>query len=147
MSKSHTSDAPSRATDLRLVPGLGVVDLAKPGLPASLAGKLEGELEVFAERMHEGLMSAALAVGLEVFNELLDANVTELAGPKGRHNPDRTAVRHGVDAAVIPQGRVAVIPQGSGVLFSRWRLLPVCCASVVVGVGSCGRRGGGSGRC
>lgn len=104
MSKSHTNNAPSRATDLRLVPGLGIVDLAKPGLPPSLAGKLEGELEVFAERMHEGLMAAALAVGLEVFGELLEADVTELAGPKGRHNPERTAVRHGTEPAKIPLG-------------------------------------------
>jgi transposase-like protein len=104
MSKSHTNQDLSRATDLRLVPGLGVVDLAKPGLPESLVGKLEGELEVFAERMHEGLMSAALAVGLEVFGELLEANVTELAGPKGRHNPDRTAKRHGTEPAKVPLG-------------------------------------------
>lgn len=104
MSKSHMNKPAAWAVDLRLVPGLGLVDLAKPGLPASLVERLEGELEVFAERMHEGLMSAALAVGLEVFGELLEANVAELAGPKGRHNPDRSAVRHGTEAARIPLG-------------------------------------------
>jgi transposase-like protein len=104
MSKSHTSKGQSRATDLRLMPGLGVVDLGKCGLSESLADKLEGELGLFAERMHEGLMSAALAVGLEVFGELLEADVTGLAGPKGRHNPDRTAVRHGTEPAKIPLG-------------------------------------------
>ena len=104
MSKSHTNKTQTRATDLRLVPGLGLVDLARPGLPASLVDKLDGELELFAQRMHEGLMSAALAVGLEVFSELLEANVTELAGPKGRHNPNRSAVRHGTEAAKVPLG-------------------------------------------
>lgn len=104
MSKSHTKKAGSRATDLRLVPGLGLVNLAKPALPESLQAKLDGELALFAERMSEGLMAAALAVGLEVFAELLDANVTEVAGPKGRHNPDRRAVRHGSEPAKVPMG-------------------------------------------
>lgn len=83
MSKSHTKKAAARASDLRLVPGLGLVDLARPGLSESLACKLEGELELFAERMHEGLMAAALAVGLEVFGQLLEADVIEVAGAKG----------------------------------------------------------------
>lgn len=105
MSKFHTKKESTRATDhLRLVPGLGVVDLARPGLSESLVGKLEGELELFAERMSEGLMAAALAVGLEVFDQLLEVDVTEVAGPKGRHNPDRTAVRHGTEAAKVPMG-------------------------------------------
>ncbi len=104
MSKSHTKKDPTRATDLRLVPGLGVVDLARPGLPDALVGKLEGELELFAERMQEGLMAAALAVGLEVFGQLLESEVVEVAGPKGKHNPDRTAVRHGTDSAKVPMG-------------------------------------------
>jgi transposase-like protein len=103
MSKSHTKKADPRA-GLRLVPGLGLVDLARAGLPEGLQDKLEGELALFAERMHEGLMAAALAVGLEVFADLLDANVTELAGPKGRHNPHRAAVRHGTEAAKVPMG-------------------------------------------
>lgn len=104
MSKSHTKKAAVRATDLRLVPGLGVVDLARSGLSESLAGKLEGELALFAQRMNEGLMAAALAVGLEVFAELLEANVVEVAGAKGKHNPARTAVRHGSDPAKVPMG-------------------------------------------
>ncbi len=105
MLKSHTKKDQTRASaDLRLVPGLGLVDLARPGLPASLVGKLEGELELFAERMQEGLMAAALAVGLEVFDQLLQADVAEVAGPKGRHNPDRRARRHGTEPAKVPMG-------------------------------------------
>jgi putative transposase len=112
VSKSHTNKAASRATDLRLVPGLGLVDVARPGLPDSLQAKLDGELALFAERMHEGLMAAALAVGLEVFHELLDANVVEVAGARGRHNPDRRAVRHGTEPARVPMGgRMIEVPK------------------------------------
>jgi hypothetical protein len=34
--------------------------------------------------------------------EFLAAEVTEKAGPKGRHDPNRTAVRHGSEAATAP---------------------------------------------
>ena len=34
----------------------------------------------------------SVGVGLGVLHELLEA---EVVGPKGRHNPDRNAVRHG----------------------------------------------------
>lgn len=80
------------AVDLRLVPGLGLVDLAGSGLPEALVGRVINELELFAARMHEGLLPAAVAVGLEVFGQLLEANVTALAGVKGRHDPGRSAV-------------------------------------------------------
>ena len=104
MSKSHTNS--DRAGDidenLKIIPGLGLAELAGSGLPERLAGKVEGELEVFAQRMRHGLLSAA--VGLEVFDELLQTEVTDIAGPKGRHNPDRQAVRHGNEPAKVPMG-------------------------------------------
>ena len=99
---SHTKRTP--AGNLRLVPGLGLVDLGKSGLPEALAGKVEGELEVFATRMREGLLAAGVAVGLEVFSEVVEAEVTQVAGPKGRHDPGRTAVRHGTDPSKVPLG-------------------------------------------
>lgn len=104
MSKSHTKKLSERAAELRVVPGLGLVDLAGSGLPDALAGRVSDELELFAARMHEGLLAAAVAVGLEVFDQLLDANVTAIAGEKGRHDPDRSAVRHGTDPAKVPMG-------------------------------------------
>lgn len=104
MSKSHTKKLSESAADLRLVPGLGLVDLTASGLPEALAGRVTGELELFAARMHEGLLAAAVAVGLEVFDQLLGANVTAVAGEKGRHDRARTAVRHGSDPAKVPMG-------------------------------------------
>jgi hypothetical protein len=99
---SHTTK--SHSGSLRLIPGLGLVDLGKAGLSESLADKLEGEFEIFATRMHEGLLAAALAVGLEVFSEVIEAEVTQVAGHKGRHDPGRVAVRHGTDPSKVPLG-------------------------------------------
>ena len=56
------------------------------------------------EHMREGLLAASTAVGLEVMTELMAAEVTELAGPKGKHNPDRTAVRHGGGNGTVTLG-------------------------------------------
>jgi putative transposase len=39
-----------------------------------------------------------------VLHELLEAEVCEVVGPKGKHDPDRTAVRHGHDAGEVTLG-------------------------------------------
>jgi len=36
--------------------------------------------------------------------ELMDAEVTELVGPKGRHDTDRTMNRHGTEPATVTLG-------------------------------------------
>jgi putative transposase len=102
MPASHTTTAPAR--DLRLLPGIGLIDLDAAGLPDALAEKVEGELEVFASHMRHGLLSAAINVGLDVFAQLLQTEVAEVAGPKGKHVPDRRAVRHGSDPSKGPLG-------------------------------------------
>jgi putative transposase len=60
-------------------------------LPAEIQDAL-GEL-VGAAR--EGLLALSVGVGLRVVHELMEAEVTEIAGPKGKWNPERTASRHG----------------------------------------------------
>jgi putative transposase len=60
-------------------------------LPAEIQEAL-GEL-VGAAR--EGLLALSVGVGLRVVHELMELEVTEVVGPKGKHDPDRTAKRHG----------------------------------------------------
>jgi len=43
----------------------------------------------------EGLLALSVGVGLGVVHELMELEVTEVVGPKGKWNPDRTAKRHG----------------------------------------------------
>jgi transposase-like protein len=83
---------------------LGLVDYDAAALPTALAEKVEGELEVFAAHMRHGLLSAAINVGLDVFGQLLQSEVSEVAGPKGKHDPNRRAVRHGSDPSKLPLG-------------------------------------------
>jgi transposase-like protein len=52
-------------------------------------------LAEIAESAREGLLAVAVGAGLQVMAALMAESVTALAGPKGRHDVDRTAVRHG----------------------------------------------------
>jgi hypothetical protein len=41
----------------------------------------------------EGLLALSVGVGLGVLTELMEEEVDDVAGPKGKHNPERTAAR------------------------------------------------------
>jgi transposase-like protein len=58
----------------------------------------------------EGLLALSVGVGLGVMAELMEEEVCELVGPKGKHDPDRSAVRHGHEDGEVTLGgrRVAV---------------------------------------
>jgi hypothetical protein len=57
-----------------------------------------------AENMHEGLLALAVGAGLQVMAALMEADVTALAGPKGKHDATRTAVRHGRERGSVKLG-------------------------------------------
>ena len=57
-----------------------------------------------AEDMHEGLLALAVGACLQVMAVLMQADVTALAGPKGRHDATRTAVRHGRERGSVTLG-------------------------------------------
>jgi putative transposase len=57
-----------------------------------------------AENMGEGLLALAVGAGLQVMAALMEADVTALAGPKGRHDGTRTAVRHGRERGSVTLG-------------------------------------------
>ncbi|MGI8874658.1 MAG: transposase [Egibacteraceae bacterium] len=102
MAGSHTSPS-VRDTSTDPSP-LTLVSSVTTGLPERLAGRVDEHLARFAEHMREGLLAASTAVGLEVMAELMAAEVTDIAGPKGRHDPARTATRHGGEAGTVTLG-------------------------------------------
>ena len=101
MQDSHTPVAADETTD---PDQLRLVGTATLGLAERLAGRLDGHLARFAEHLREGLLAASTAVGLEVMAELMAAEVTCLAGPKGKHNPARVAKRHGGQDGTVTLG-------------------------------------------
>jgi hypothetical protein len=76
------------------------------GLPERMQEAL-GELAGAAK---EGLLALSVGVGLGVLHEVMEAEVCEVVGPKGKHNPERAAVRHGHEDGSVTLGgrRVAV---------------------------------------
>src|SRR3954467_5390992 len=57
-----------------------------------------------AGSMREGLLALPVGTGLQVMQALMEADVTGMAGPKGRHDPDRAAVRHGSERGSVTLG-------------------------------------------
>jgi transposase-like protein len=95
---------------LRLLPEFGLVDLADPGLGERLAETGARHLETFAGELRRGLLAASVAIGLDVLGEMLAADATTAAGPKGKHNMSRTANWHGTESGHVTLGgrKVAV---------------------------------------
>src|SRR5664280_486432 len=60
-----------------------------------------GEL---ADELEEGLLAFAVGAGLKVLDVLLEEEAAQLAGPRGKHNPDRLAVRHGTEDGLVALG-------------------------------------------
>ena len=58
----------------------------------------------------EGLLALSVGVGLGVVHELMQAEVDDVVGAKGKHNPDRVAKRHGHEHGSMTLGgrRVSV---------------------------------------
>ena len=52
----------------------------------------------------EGLLALSVGVGLGVLSELIEEEVCKVVGPKGQHDPERTAVRHGHEAGEVTLG-------------------------------------------
>ncbi len=57
-----------------------------------------------AEDMQEGLLALAVGAGLQVMRAMMEADVAELAGARGKHDRERTAVRHGRERGSVTLG-------------------------------------------
>ncbi len=57
-----------------------------------------------AGAVKKGLLALSVGVGLAVVHELFEAEVTRLAGPKGKHDPERQAYRHGQESRQVTLG-------------------------------------------
>jgi putative transposase len=75
-------------------------DTSQPAVPEQVSvalGELVGEVG-------EGLLALAVGTGLQVLSAMMEADVTAACGVKGRHDPARTATRHGHEAGSVGLG-------------------------------------------
>jgi putative transposase len=96
-----------------------------------LPGEVTIALSDIAVAARDGLMALSCTAGLCVLEAILQAEITDVAGPKGRHDPSRTVTRNGTaPGSVVLGGRTvavhrprAVNTDGSGELsLDSWNL-------------------------
>ena len=61
-------------------------------------------MDQIAADMREGLLALAVGAGLQVMAQLMEADVAAACGPRGKHDPQRAATRHGAEAGSVTLG-------------------------------------------
>jgi putative transposase len=95
---------------MRTVPTIRVADTADAVVLPDLPEEIALALTDIAGAAREGLLAMSVAAGMAVMQALFEAEIAEVAGPKGKHDLDRAAVRHGSGRGSVTLGgrRVAV---------------------------------------
>jgi len=60
--------------------------------------------EILMSRASQGLLTLSMELGLEVLRQMMEDDVTAVAGEKGKHQPGRTAYRHGYEQTKVVCG-------------------------------------------
>ena len=76
---------------------VGQEELALPPRVQEALGELVGSAK-------EGLLALSVGVGLGVLAELMEEEVADVVGPRGKHDLERTAVRHGHESGEVTLG-------------------------------------------
>jgi len=102
---------------MKTVPRLRMVsspDSPEPVDLPDLSDEVRFALAGVAGVAREGLLAMSVAAGMAVMQTMFEAEITAACGPKGKHDPDRAAVRHG-------DGRGSVVLGGRRVSVTRPR--------------------------
>jgi putative transposase len=74
---------------MKTVPTVRLADTTDAaGLP-ELPEEIQLAMTSIAGAAREGLLAMSVVAGLAVMAAMFEAEITEVAGPKGKHNPDR----------------------------------------------------------
>ena len=79
---------------MKKVSGPKVVTTAE-ALESPLPAEIQEALGELVGAAREGLLALSVGLGLTVVHQLMEREVDRVVGPKGKHNRDRTAKRHG----------------------------------------------------
>jgi transposase-like protein len=95
---------------MKTVPTVRLADTADAAALPAVAEEIQLALADIAGAAREGLLAMSVAAGLAVMAAMFDAEISQVCGPKGRHDTKRAAVRHGAGRGSVALGgrRVAV---------------------------------------
>jgi putative transposase len=83
----------------------GNVPLAEASMDeVVLPARVQDALGQLVGAAKEGLLALSVGVGLGVLAELMEEEVDEVVGPKGKHDPGRAALRHGHESGEVTLG-------------------------------------------
>jgi len=77
-----------------------VPEVTVPAVPEQVSIAMD---EIAAD-LQEGLLALAVGAGLQVMAQMMEADVTAVCGPRGKHNPERSGVRHGTERGSVTLG-------------------------------------------
>ena len=89
---------------MKTVPTVRRADSCDDGVFSELPEQVQLALTDFAGAAREGLLAMSVAAGLSVLQAMLEAEIAAACGPKGKHDPGRTAVRHGSGKGSVTLG-------------------------------------------
>ena len=89
---------------MKTVPTVQLADPADTAGLFELPDQFRLALGDIAGAAREGLLAMSVATGFAVMQTMFEAEITAVAGPKGRHDPERTAVRHGTGRGSVTLG-------------------------------------------
>ena len=95
---------------MKTVPTVRLADTADAATLPDLPEEIQLALADIAGAAREGLMAMSVAAGLAVMAAMFDGEISQVCGPKSRHDTNRAAVRHGAGRGSVTLGgrRVAV---------------------------------------
>ena len=89
---------------MKTVPTVRLADTCEAGVFSELSDQVQLALTDIAGAAREGLLAMSVAAGMAVMQAMFEAETAAACGPKGKHDPDRTAVRHGTGKGSVTLG-------------------------------------------
>jgi putative transposase len=89
---------------VKTVPTVRLADTTDVAALPDLPEEIRLAMTDIAGAAREGLMAMSVAAGMAVMQALFEAEIAEVAGPKGKHDLNRAAVRHGAGTGSVTLG-------------------------------------------
>ena len=89
---------------MKTVPTVRLADTTDVAALPDLPEEIRLAMTDIAGAAREGLMAMSVAAGMAVMQALFEAEIAEVAGPKGKHDLNRAAVRHGAGTGSVTLG-------------------------------------------
>lgn len=83
---------------------LKIVQDESPAADVELPERVQAQLQDVAVAVKDGLLALSISAGLAVIESIMAEEVEAVCGPKGRHDPNRVAQRHGKERASLAVG-------------------------------------------